>query len=77
LGVDLTPVQDLQYDCIYCQLGRTDVQDDSSARSGYLWIASLPNCRTADQSADYIKLSGSGEPTLYSRVGELIAQIKT
>jgi wyosine [tRNA(Phe)-imidazoG37] synthetase (radical SAM superfamily) len=37
-------------------------------------VAQLPERLTS--KPDYITLSGSGEPTLYSRVGELIAEIK-
>ena len=76
LGVDLTPFKTCSYDCIYCQLGRT-----TRRRSTKEWIpldrivAQLPERLTSQP--DYITLSGSGEPTLYSRVGELIARIKT
>ncbi|MBL7134768.1 MAG: radical SAM protein [Phycisphaerae bacterium] len=76
LGVDLVPLKTCTYDCIYCQLGRTTQKtlqwkewvplDDVLAElAGKL--ASRP---------DYITLSGSGEPTLFSRIGELIDGIK-
>jgi len=77
LGVDLTPFKTCSYDCIYCQLGRTTQKTIERKE----WIpldrivAQLPERLTSQP--DYITLSGSGEPTLYSRVGELIARIKT
>lgn len=77
LGVDLIPFKTCTYDCIYCQLGRTtnktverrewvpleDVIEELREK-----IASKP---------DYITLSGSGEPTLFSRLDELIARIRS
>ena len=76
LGVDLVPFKTCSYDCIYCQLGRTtnksverrewvpldDVLEELKGK-----LASKP---------DHITLSGSGEPTLYSRLDELIAGIR-
>lgn len=77
LGVDLVPFKTCTYDCIYCQLGRTtnktierrewvplnDVLEELREK-----IATKP---------DYITLSGSGEPTLYSRLDELIDGIRS
>lgn len=74
--MDLVPFKTCSYDCIYCQLGRTsnktverrewvplkDVLEELKGK-----LASRP---------DYITLSGSGEPTLYSRLDELIAGIR-
>ncbi|MCE5274247.1 MAG: radical SAM protein [Syntrophaceae bacterium] len=77
LGVDLVPFKTCTYDCIYCQLGRTanltvDRQEwfplDEIVEELKGKLASRP---------DWITLSGSGEPTLYSRVGELIGRIRS
>lgn len=76
LGVDLVPIKTCTYDCIYCQCGRTTcltverkewVPMDVVLNELKLRLASWP---------DYITLSGSGEPTLYSRLGELIEAIQ-
>lgn len=76
LGVDLVPFKTCTYDCIYCQLGRTTCKTmdrkewaplDDVVRELKMRLASCP---------DYITLSGSGEPTLYSRIDELICSIK-
>jgi wyosine [tRNA(Phe)-imidazoG37] synthetase (radical SAM superfamily) len=76
LGVDLVPFKTCTYDCIYCQLGRTTcktlerkewVPMDAVLEELKHKLASRP---------DYITLSGSGEPTLYSRLGEIIEHIQ-
>ena len=76
LGVDLVPFKTCSYDCIYCQLGRTTCKTVERRE----WVpmdAVLEElkgrlaCRP-----DYITLSGSGEPTLHSRLGDLIEHIQ-
>jgi len=77
LGVDLVPFKTCSYDCIYCQLGRTTNKTIERRQ----WVplndvlAELRDKLTA--RCDYITLSGSGEPTLYSRLDELIAGIRS
>jgi wyosine [tRNA(Phe)-imidazoG37] synthetase (radical SAM superfamily) len=70
------PFKTCSYDCIYCQLGRT-TQRTCERRE---WVPLEPVLaelkRKLDTKPDYITLSGSGEPTLHSRTGELIAAIK-
>jgi len=77
LGVDLVPFKTCTYDCIYCQLGRTTCKTMERKE----WVpldAVLESLKEKLPSKpDYITLSGSGEPTLYSRVDELIDRIKT
>ncbi len=76
LGVDLVPFKTCTYDCIYCQLGRTPTTTIERKE----WVpleAVLENlAKKLATNPDYITLSGSGEPTLYSRLDELIARIK-
>jgi wyosine [tRNA(Phe)-imidazoG37] synthetase (radical SAM superfamily) len=76
LGIDVVPFKTCTYDCIYCQLGRTTCKTierkewvplDSVLEEVHAKLATRP---------DYITLSGSGEPTLFSRLGELIEGIK-
>ncbi len=77
LGVDVVPFKTCSYDCIYCQLGRTTCK--TIDRKEWVPFADIVDEVEDNLSSqpDYITLSGSGEPTLYSRVGELIAHIKT
>jgi len=76
LGIDLIPHKTCSFDCIYCQVGRTT--NKTIERREWVpldaVVAELREriaCRP-----DYITLSGSGEPTLYSRMGELIDAIR-
>jgi len=76
LGVDLVPLKTCTYDCIYCQLGRTTcktVERKEWAPLGDV-VAELETALT--RNPDYITLGGSGEPTLYCRIDELIDRIK-
>jgi wyosine [tRNA(Phe)-imidazoG37] synthetase (radical SAM superfamily) len=76
LGVDLVPYKTCSYDCIYCQLGRTTRK--TIERKEWVpideMIASLRDRLSA--SPDHVTLSGSGEPTLHCRIGEVIDRIK-
>ncbi len=76
LGVDLIPLKTCTYDCIYCQLGRTTCK--TIERKEWVPLEAVLEKLTERLSSkpDYITLSGSGEPTLYSRVDELIDRIK-
>lgn len=77
LGVDLVPFKTCTYDCIYCQLGRTTNKTVERRE----WVpldevlAELKG--KLGTRPDYITLSGSGEPTLFSRLDELIAGIRS
>ncbi len=77
LGVDLVPFKTCTYDCIYCQLGRTTdktVERRESVCPDDI-LAELKD--KLGTKPDYITLGGSGEPTLYSRLGELIDGIRS
>jgi wyosine [tRNA(Phe)-imidazoG37] synthetase (radical SAM superfamily) len=79
LGVDLTPHKTCSLDCVFCQLGRTDQK--TITRKEYVPVddvlAELREWMKTDGMADYITLSGSGEPTLHSRFGEVLEFIRT
>jgi wyosine [tRNA(Phe)-imidazoG37] synthetase (radical SAM superfamily) len=74
--VDLVPFKTCSYDCIYCQLGRTTCKTIQRKE----WVpmdAVLDELkRKLTCRPDYITLSGSGEPTLHSRLGEIIEHIQ-
>lgn len=78
LGIDLVPYKTCTYDCIYCQLGRTTNKTvEWKEYTPFGDVLSEIECKLAAGPAPhYITLSGSGEPTLYSRLGELIRAIK-
>lgn len=79
LGVDLTPYKTCCQDCVFCQLGRTT--DRTIERKEYVptntVLAELKRWLATDGQADYITLSGSGEPTLHSRFGEILEFVRT
>jgi wyosine [tRNA(Phe)-imidazoG37] synthetase (radical SAM superfamily) len=75
LGVDLVPYKTCSYDCVYCQLGRT-TRKTARRREWVPFEKVLKELRgKLDTRPDWITLSGSGEPTLFSRIGELIDRI--
>jgi len=78
LGVDLTPYKTCSLDCVFCQLGRTP--EKTTIRQEYVPIdmvlSELEEWLKKDGRADYITLSGSGEPTLHSRFGEVLEFIR-
>jgi len=78
LGVDIIPAKVCTLDCIYCQIGRTT--EKTIERKNYTDIEAvldeLKKRVAQGLKADFITISGSGEPTLNSRLGELIDGIK-
>ena len=78
LGVDLVPHKVCSMDCLYCEVGPTTektaeraeyVPLDGVKRELSLFLSSSPE-------VDYITFSGYGEPTLFSRLGELVGWLK-
>jgi wyosine [tRNA(Phe)-imidazoG37] synthetase (radical SAM superfamily) len=76
LGVDVVPFKTCTYDCVYCQLGRTTCKTIERKE----WVPLehvLDEVKSKlSKRPDYITLSGSGEPTLFSRLGDLVDGIK-
>lgn len=79
LGVDLTPHKTCSLDCVFCQLGQTTnktvIRDEYVSTEAV--IAEIDEWIKTDGRADYITLSGSGEPMLHSRFGEVIEFVRT
>jgi wyosine [tRNA(Phe)-imidazoG37] synthetase (radical SAM superfamily) len=80
LGIDPIPLKTCNWNCIYCQLGRTvaltNVRREYCPSAGI--IAELQHV-LANHSGDidWITFVGSGEPTLHSQLGWLIRQVKS
>jgi len=74
LGVDLNPMKVCSEDCVFCQVGRT-TEKTAERRE---WVpmgevrAEWERWLAEGVGADYVTLSGSGEPTLHSRFGEVL-----
>lgn len=77
LGIDAIPFKTCSYDCVYCQLGRTTKHGMERAP----WV---PCGEVIDEAReilaldrpDVVSFAGSGEPTLNSDLGCMIAGIK-
>lgn len=79
LGVDLIPHKVCSLNCIYCECGATNKL--TVERKEYVpydaVVAELKDYFRRHPAPDYITFSGSGEPTLNSRIGDVIRFIKS
>ncbi|MCK4550027.1 MAG: radical SAM protein [Candidatus Krumholzibacteria bacterium] len=79
LGVDVVPYKTCTFDCVYCECGAT-TELTCERREFFPLEEILDELRDSlaeiTDPPDVITLSGAGEPTLYSRLGELIDGIK-
>jgi wyosine [tRNA(Phe)-imidazoG37] synthetase (radical SAM superfamily) len=81
LGIDTIPLKTCNWNCVYCQLGRT--QPVTHTRNDYFppadILAEVGQALAAHKPGDidWVTLVGSGEPTLHASIGWLIAQVKT
>ncbi len=76
LGIDLVPFKTCTYDCIYCQLGPTTCK--TLRRREWVPVERVLQEleKKLDTRPDYITLSGSGEPTLFTPIDRLIEGIR-
>jgi wyosine [tRNA(Phe)-imidazoG37] synthetase (radical SAM superfamily) len=81
LGIDTIPLKTCNWNCVYCQLGRT--QPVIYQRADYFppadILAEVQQAIEAHQPGeiDWVTFVGSGEPTLDANIGWLIRQTKT
>ncbi len=78
LGVDLVPHKVCSLDCVYCECGTTTKL--TLDRKEYILYEKvtkeLEDFFSRNPEPDYITFSGSGEPTLNSRIGDVLKFIK-
>jgi len=78
LGIDLVPHKTCTLNCVYCECGKTT--NLTLERREYIptdeILNELNNYLGGSPGLDYITFSGSGEPTLHSRIGEIIDFLK-
>jgi wyosine [tRNA(Phe)-imidazoG37] synthetase (radical SAM superfamily) len=79
LGIDLVPHKICTYDCIYCQIGSTT--EKTLVRKEYVPVREILEevkrfLKEETSSIDHLSLSGSGEPTLHSKIRLVIEGIK-
>lgn len=79
LGVDLVTHKICSLDCVYCECGKTTQL--TLERKEYVpykkVIEELEHYFAHHSAPDHITFSGSGEPTLNSKIGDVIDYIKT
>ncbi len=78
LGIDLVPKKVCSLDCVYCEVGKTTKL--TTDRMEYVVyekvINELKHFMNSSPKLDFITFSGSGEPTLNSRIGDVLKFIK-
>jgi len=79
LGIDPIPSKTCNYQCIYCQLGRT-TNFTNERKNFFPKNEIIAEMKTAikqnENNIDYITFVGSGEPTLYRDLEALILKVK-
>jgi len=80
LGIDTIPLKTCNWNCVYCQLGRsiplTNERRECFPREEILAEAKSALTAHPPGEIDWITLVGSGEPTLHTGIGWLIRQVK-
>ena len=78
LGVDLVPAKVCSLDCVYCEVGKTT--HHTLERKEYIpydkIVEELKTYFDNNPDPDYITFSGSGEPCLNVRIGDVLTFIK-
>ena len=78
LGVDLVPHKVCTFNCVYCECGQTTRL--TVARDEYVAVdevlEELAHYLAHHPHPDFFTLSGAGEPTLNSRLGEVLAFLR-
>jgi len=80
LGIDPIPFKTCNYNCVYCQLGRTtpltNERQEFYSCEDILGELSRAFGALGPGDVDYITIVGEGEPLLYSKLGRLICEAK-
>jgi len=78
LGIDIVPPKTCSMNCIYCEAGKTTLL--TTERKEFFPITEIKkeirNFLSQQPEVDFLTFSGSGEPTLYVKLGQLIDWIK-
>jgi wyosine [tRNA(Phe)-imidazoG37] synthetase (radical SAM superfamily) len=78
LGLDIIPFKYCSFNCVYCECGATTILTDEVRE--YIpyenIISEIDNVLCSGPDIDIVTFSGSGEPTLNSRLGDIIKHIK-
>ena len=81
LGIDPVPLKTCNWNCVYCQLGRSKplINERREYFPSEAILAQVEEALITHQSGeiDWITFVGSGETTLHADLGLLIRQVKT
>ena len=81
LGIDPVPLKTCNWNCIYCQLGRTiplkNVRAEYFPREDILAEVEQALISHNQGEIDWVTFVGSGETTLYAGLGWLLRQVKS
>lgn len=80
LGIDPIPLKTCNWNCVYCQLGRT-IPLTNERRAYYSREDILAEVKDSlddhnDSEIDWITFVGSGEPTLHKDLGWLVREVR-
>ncbi len=78
LGVDLNPLKVCTENCVFCQVAPTT--ELTAARKEWVptaaVLAEFDRWQAEGHRADYVTLSGSGEPTMHAGFGDVLRHVK-
>ncbi len=81
LGIDPVPLKTCNWNCVYCQLGRSVPMRPDRAeyvpREAILAEVDAALAAAPPGSIDWITFVGSGEPTLHSGLGWMLRRVRT
>ncbi len=80
LGIDTIPLKTCNWNCVYCQLGRSEPliheRKEYVPREAVLEELRAVLATLRPEEIDWVTFVGSGEPTLHSGIGWLIREVK-
>ncbi|MCL4528486.1 MAG: radical SAM protein [Chloroflexi bacterium] len=80
LGIDTIPLKTCNWNCVYCQLGRTvpltNERREYILDENILFEVEEALKSSARSGMDWVTFVGSGEPTLHIYLGEIIRRVK-
>jgi wyosine [tRNA(Phe)-imidazoG37] synthetase (radical SAM superfamily) len=81
LGIDTIPLKTCNWNCVYCQLGRTmpltNERREYVLDENILYEVEQILRSHVNGGIDWVTFVGSGEPTLHLYLGEIIRRVKT
>ncbi|MFH0925227.1 MAG: radical SAM protein [bacterium] len=80
LGIDLLNSKICNFDCIYCEVGKTTLKTNKRGlfvNKKEVLVGLETYLKSCSTRPDFLTFSGSGEPTLHQEIGNIINEIKS